>query len=253
MKYKTILEWWDTYVKVRMQIFFKKEGRETAKEERNIEHFYYVCIYDLLREPIGKPCLATRLKFFKAKSAKTHKITIDSREPELLRNEWPTFYHRCQARRMNQARLITHIQDSAGTTHNTQEAIMRILTSPIPAGTKTFRSTESVWMRSAAGYSVNIRASNKRNWTGRSQHRNPAGNSARSRKGVTWSGRHLLRILLMGLGGNLDGNAGSVKRDVSRRAHHRMTGKRGHCLCSEDTSASVFNGLLTDYATQLGI
>jgi hypothetical protein len=38
-KYRTILEWWDTYAKERIQRYFKDEGRETARERRNIEQF----------------------------------------------------------------------------------------------------------------------------------------------------------------------------------------------------------------------
>jgi hypothetical protein len=54
-KYRNILEWWDAYAKVRIQKLFQEEGRETARERRNIEQFYYTCIYDLLRETPGDP------------------------------------------------------------------------------------------------------------------------------------------------------------------------------------------------------
>jgi hypothetical protein len=49
------LEWWDAYAKVRIQSYFMEEGRETARERHNVEHFHYTCIYDLLRETSATP------------------------------------------------------------------------------------------------------------------------------------------------------------------------------------------------------
>ena len=64
---KDSFEWWDEHAKVRIQRFFKEEGRETAKERRHNEQFYYTCIYELLREHPGDPHMSTRLKYFREK------------------------------------------------------------------------------------------------------------------------------------------------------------------------------------------
>jgi hypothetical protein len=141
-KYRACLEWWATYVKVRIQRFFKEYGRESAREKRNKKN-YYACIYDLLREPPGNAEVATRLKIIKAKicalqDTKTHRITIDYWEPELLQTERPTLYHLRRAQRRQQGRLITQIKDAAGMKGDTQEAIMSILTSSIAGGYDDF-------------------------------------------------------------------------------------------------------------------
>jgi hypothetical protein len=65
----SILDWWVKYVRVRIQVFFKEEGRETARERRNTENFYYACIYDLLREPPATPAWRLALNFSKKTSA----------------------------------------------------------------------------------------------------------------------------------------------------------------------------------------
>jgi hypothetical protein len=91
---------------------------------------YLTCYGNPRQLRSGNPPSNFQSEDLRAPGYKTHRITIDSREPELLQTERPTLYDLCG----QQGRLITQIKDAAGMKHDTQEAIMSILTSSIAGG-----------------------------------------------------------------------------------------------------------------------
>lgn len=97
-KYSSLTQWWEMYVKKEIKIFFRREGRERAREERGREDFYYSCIYDLLQKPSDYPKLNEKLKYFKAKIVTLNgrqitNLQADLRENVSFKDEQLSLYH----------------------------------------------------------------------------------------------------------------------------------------------------------------
>jgi exonuclease III len=140
-QYRNKLEWWDKFAKTRTQHFFKQEGRTQAAERRQMENFYYQCIYDLISEKQRDQNITTRLKYFKDKimdlqRIKTQKIILEAQDQGPVQNERATLYYLCKARRKRTGRMINQITDEGGRKLDTHEEIMRMMTEKVKEGFK---------------------------------------------------------------------------------------------------------------------
>jgi len=95
------------------------EGKESARDDKLMENFYYTCIYDILQEPTQPREKSTKFKQLKAKIIRLHNkrlqgITVDARDPTMYQGENPLLFHLIQGRKRQDARMIFEIRDENG-------------------------------------------------------------------------------------------------------------------------------------------
>jgi hypothetical protein len=127
------------YVKKEIKRFFRNEGTQRAREQRDREDFYYSCIYDLLQKSSHYPKLNEKLKYFKAKIVRLNgreitNLQADLRDNVSFKDEQLSLYHIINVHKRRKKRLVTEIIDQEGNRHTTQEKIRRILHAELREG-----------------------------------------------------------------------------------------------------------------------
>lgn len=167
-------------------------------------------------------------------NTKAKGITIVSLEPELLQNEGLTLYHLCLARRRSHELPVMQIQYEAISTHNTREAILRILSSSIadwckdiPVDSDRVYSLRSMIESEPTGHKQAPSESSYTDIEIRQQFI----------KGPEGTGReeNILVVLPIGLVIIEDAVSCSGQRDVPRRSHHKRQ-ERGVTLFVSKTA-----------------
>jgi hypothetical protein len=106
-------------------------GAAKRREAKIMENHDYECIYEVLqdnRHPDEKFVTLNRLR---AKIINLHSVTLqnilcDTDEHDKQPDEQPTVFYVLRMQKRRSARIIRHIQDEAGQTHNSPLAIMGI-------------------------------------------------------------------------------------------------------------------------------
>jgi hypothetical protein len=129
-RYSNTQEWWIKYAKREIKWFFRRAGKERARENRSREEFYHACINELLQKSPGDPRVYEQMKYFKAKLILLHgkhmdKLNAQLRETEIAPEERPALYHVLKVQQKRKKTLIQNIKDK-GKQYDTMSGIKEI-------------------------------------------------------------------------------------------------------------------------------
>ena len=124
--------WWERSCKRRIQGFFRKVQADRRRDHRDMENFYYQCIYERLQQPAPNAYTRAVLQKLKAKIVRLHNIRlnqllIDNYATDRTEGEQPTTYNVLQMRRRRTDRTITALRDLEGNTQTTPRGIANTL------------------------------------------------------------------------------------------------------------------------------
>jgi hypothetical protein len=71
------VEWCVKEVKQQIRKLFTRVGPEKRQEDREMENFYYQCIYDILQNPEKRLGRMADVNMLKAKNAKLHSVRME--------------------------------------------------------------------------------------------------------------------------------------------------------------------------------
>ena len=120
--YPNITTWW-----------FQCIEDDHQRDHRQIENFYYECLYDILRPADTGGANLPALKHLKAKIVKLHSQQIkssllDNSEADKFEGEQPTLYHPIKMQYRHTAKTIRSARDEDGLIHTWFKSIALALT-----------------------------------------------------------------------------------------------------------------------------
>jgi hypothetical protein len=125
--------WWDGCCKKRISRFLKWAQAERRREHREMQDYYYDCIYEILQLPDPEKTLRPILNSLKAKivrlqNTKLQRILNDNNQAERIEGEQPTTYNVLQVKNRREERTIYALEDTEGTMQTTPTGIVRTMT-----------------------------------------------------------------------------------------------------------------------------
>jgi hypothetical protein len=108
------VNWWEKVAKKQLSTLFVREATERRRDERNMENFYYACIYDILQSPHERENRIEALNLLKAKIGRLNGkrlegVNIDVDDHESLRDERVSLFHLTKRRTRREQRNVTQI------------------------------------------------------------------------------------------------------------------------------------------------
>lgn len=129
-RYGDLADWWDLYVKPRLQRFFRRSSYARIRDEEHTLQFFFRCLRDLQELPLPSATLRERANCFKAKILSIYRrrmegLQVRSRQHSSVAEERINLYHLIQTYKRRRSSLICKVQDENGQLHVTQPAITR--------------------------------------------------------------------------------------------------------------------------------
>ena len=124
--YTNRVTWWERYAKKKIRYLFIQEGTERIREAAINDHFYYACIYDVLKDFNHHREKEATLNLLKAKTVRLYSkrlqsITVDRNDHTLLQGNRLSLFHLLRMS-TRATRMITNLLDKDGDIQTTTKA-----------------------------------------------------------------------------------------------------------------------------------